>query len=185
MNHATQRRPRGHARWQWCVAFAAVNGPPWFNRHFLVQWTALWVIRIPLLPAVALPYRIIWMKESPACVRVGWGGALEGLCAVRAVVSDQGRLYNPHTHTHVHKRTWPQSTCQTYRRQISRPHLPLSIHVYLTETRMAFLSDGTGQGCHSQEHYFWQVGLLFRLIVHMGTPAVIIRLLLLLYNIAR
>lgn len=101
MNHATQRRPRGHARWQWCVAFAAVNGPPWFNRHFLVQWTALWVIRIPLLPAVALPYRIIWMKESPACVRVGWGGALEGLCAVRAVVSDQGRLYNPHTHTHM------------------------------------------------------------------------------------
>lgn len=86
--------PRGHARWQWWVMFATLSGPPWFNRHFLVQWTALWVIRIPLLPAVASPYNI-----------------MEGLCVAIAVVWEQGQLYphkntrthsHSHTHTHVH-----------------------------------------------------------------------------------
>lgn len=86
---------RGQARWQWWVTFATVSCPLWFNRQFLVQWTALWVIRIPLLPAVALPYSVIWMKESPVCVWGGSGGV--GLvCPNSSTIRTRSAL---HTHT--------------------------------------------------------------------------------------
>lgn len=132
--------PRGHARWQWWVTFAPVNGPPWFNRHFLVQWTALWVIRIPLLPAVALYLIASSGWKSLRCVSgVGWGGA--GLvCGNSSSIGTRWALQREHTHTHSQTPT-PTPTCQPYTHQISRPHLPLSIHVYLTETWMAFLLD--------------------------------------------
>lgn len=65
-----ERGPRGQLRWRWWLFPATVSGPPWFNRHFLVQWTAWWVVKTPMLPAVA----------SPSSIAECW-------CAVMAVVS--------------------------------------------------------------------------------------------------
>lgn len=99
--------------------------PPYFNKHSLAQWTVPCVIRIPLLPAVASPYSIIWMKESPVC----GGGRVWG---VIAVVWEQGRLYKANK---LSVKPPPQPARRT--QQTSLPHLPLSIHVCLTETWMA------------------------------------------------
>ena len=111
MHHATTTvAPRDHARWQWWVTFATVSGPPWFNRHFLAQWTALWVIRIPPLPAVALYLTASSGWKSLPCVCQRWERGREVSCVVIAGVSEQGQLY---THTHTHTRTVN-----------SHPHLP-------------------------------------------------------------
>lgn len=65
-----ERGPRGQLRWRWWLFPATVSGLPWFNRHFLVQWTAWWVVKTPMLPAVA----------SPCSIAGCW-------CTVMAVVS--------------------------------------------------------------------------------------------------
>lgn len=73
--------------------------PPGFNRHFLVQWTALWVIRIPPRPAVASPYNTI----------------TEGRREVMAAVSERGQPVtrtDTQTHTHAHTHTHTAHTEQ-------------------------------------------------------------------------
>lgn len=67
--------------------------PPGFNRHFLVQWTALWVIRIPPRPAVASPYNTI----------------TEGRREVMAAVSERGQPFtrtDTQTHTRAHSHSY-------------------------------------------------------------------------------
>lgn len=67
--------------------------PSGFNRHFLVQWTALWVIRIPPRPAVASPYNTI----------------TEGRREVMAAVSERGQPFtrtDTQTHTRAHSHSY-------------------------------------------------------------------------------
>lgn len=98
----------------------------WFNRHFLVQWTALWVIRVLSAASCGLTFTVVWIKDSPVWV----GGRLRG---GGLVCGNSSSIRTRSAHTSMHKHT----------HQISCLHFPLSIHVYLTKTWIAFLLDET------------------------------------------
>lgn len=90
----------GHTLWQWWVTFATVSGPTCFNRHSPVQWTALWVNRIPLLPAVALLHLVIWSLLCGLGGGSRWGvGA--GMWDNSGCIRTKLVLKDEHTRTHL------------------------------------------------------------------------------------
>lgn len=125
------------------VIFAFVCNALRFNRCFLVQWTALWVIRIPCcqLWPFTLKYRL---RERVSVFGSGGGRGL--------VCGNNSRIRTKLNNTHLPDIYTPNQLSS------SPPTSLLSIHVYLTETRMVFLLKETELGCHSQEHYFWLTG---------------------------
>lgn len=88
---------------------------------------SLGFLRCQLWPYLTASFR--WKRLLCGLGVGGWGEEL--VCCISCSVT-----------THIES-TCPPTLFHTYTHQISCPHLPQSIHVYLTETWMTFLLDET------------------------------------------
>lgn len=122
------------------VRFAFICDHLRFNRRFLVRWTALWVIMIPLLPAVAFYFKSSSMRKG---LVFGSGGGRRLVCGNNSIRTKLAEQHTPARHTHS----------KSAGLILPRVHPCVS-----NWNRSVFLLKETELGCHSREHYFWLTG---------------------------